>query len=216
MRSLTPVTDFPPPTPPGFPPPPPSDFPPPSPGGFGAPPPPGYTTTYGAPAAPVLQYACFGARLGAWIIDGIITGLFAVPAFIMLVTGPKRITTCTVDELGNVTFEEGRTAICEVPTGGTIAAAVLLGLLALAGTLLYFAKLEGGPSGQTLGKRAVGARVADATTGGPIGPGRALGRYLFKSFISGSICFLGYLWSLWDKRSQTWHDKVVSSVVVKA
>jgi hypothetical protein len=38
---------------------------------------------------------------------------------------------------------------------------------------------------------------------------------LFASFISGQICGLGYLWALWDKQRQTWHDKVISSVVVK-
>lgn len=58
--------------------------------------------------------------------------------------------------------------------------------------------------------------MVDATTGGPIGAGRALGRYLFAAFISSNICLLGYLWNIWDKRKQTWHDKVVNSVVVKA
>ncbi len=217
MPSLAPVTDFPPPTPPGFPPPPPpSGFPPPPPGGFGAPPPPGYATTYGTPAGPVLQYASFGARLGAWIIDGLLMTLLVVPAFIMLTAGPTKVSTCSVDSEGNITIGEEINAVCEVPTAGTWAAAALLGLASVAGSLVYYARLEGGPSGQTLGKRAVGIRVADATTGGPIGSGRALGRYLFKAFISGNICFLGYLWMLWDGRNQAWHDKVVTSVVVKA
>src|SRR4051812_6308667 len=38
----------------------------------------------------------------------------------------------------------------------------------------YFVILEGGRSGQTLGKRLAGIRVADARSGGPIGSGRAL------------------------------------------
>lgn len=208
MRSLTAVTDFPPPPPPGFPPPPP-------PGSFGTAPPPGYTTTYGAAQGPVLHYAGVGARFGALLIDGIITGLFFVPAFIILRTGPTEISSCTVDSSGTITFGDGRQALCEGPTGGTIAAAALLGLLALAVTLLYYARLEGGPKGQTVGKKACGVRVVDATTAGPIGPGRAIGRYLFKSLISGNLCFLGYLWAFWDGRKQSWHDKVVSSVVVK-
>ena len=50
----------------------------------------------------------------------------------------------------------------------------------------------------------------------PSAAGAAVGRYLFAAFISGNFLLLGYLWSLWDDRKQTWHDKVVSSVVVKA
>lgn len=198
------MTDLPPPPAPGTPAPPP---------GFGAPPP-GYTT-YGAPSAPA-QYAGFGARLGALIIDGIVMFLFFVPAIIAIVAGPKEIETCSVDSSGNITVGEEINALCEVPTNGAIAAAALLGIAGFVGVLVYHAKLTGGPSGATVGKKAVGIKVVDATTGGPIGGGRAIGRYLFASFISGNIFALGYLWSLWDSRKQTWHDKVVSSVVVKA
>src|SRR5690606_7539378 len=106
-------------------------------------------------------------------------------------------------------------ALCEVPTGETWAMFALLGVLALVGAVLYHTLLIG-RTGQTLGKRALGLRVVDAGNGMPIGAGRALGRYLFATFISGNICGLGYLWAIWDGRKQTWHDKVVSSVVVEA
>lgn len=203
------VSDFPPPPPPSVPPPPP-------PGGFGAPPPPGYTTTYGTPSAVTMQYAGFWARFAAALIDGIITSLLFVPAVIAFAAGPRKITSCSIDSSGNVTVGEQINGLCKVPTAGTIGAGLLLGLVGLVLVVLYYAKLEGGPSGQTIGKKALGIRVADATTGGPIGSGRALGRYLFKTLISGNVCALGYLWMLWDGRKQTWHDKVVTSVVVKA
>lgn len=156
-----------------------------------------------------------GARFGAAILDGIISGLMFLPAIIALIAGPKRITTCSVDVEGNITIGEEINAICEVPSGGAIAIAVLLALVALAGVIYNWIILVG-RTGQTLGKRAVGVRVVDATNGSPIGAGRALGRYLFATFISGNFCLLGYLWALWDSKKQTWHDKVVSSVVVKA
>ena len=163
-----------------------------------------------------MQYAGFGARLAAALIDGIITMLMFVPAVLAITAGPKRITTCSVDPEGNITIGGQINSLCEAPTAGAWAAFALLGLVGLIGVVLYFVRLEGGPSGQTLGKRALGIRVVDAANGGPIGGGRALGRYAFKVFISGNICFLGYLWMLWDGRKQTWHDKVVTSVVVKA
>lgn len=77
----------------------------------------------------------------------------------------------------------------------------------------YFGYLEGSASGQTLGKRAVGIRVIDYRTGGPIGFGRAVLRY-FARIISALPCLLGYFWMLWDKERQTWHDKLISDVVV--
>jgi uncharacterized RDD family membrane protein YckC len=77
----------------------------------------------------------------------------------------------------------------------------------------YFGYLEGSASGQTLGKRALGIRVIDYRTGGPIGFGRAVLRY-FARIISTLPCLLGYFWMLWDKERQTWHDKLISDVVV--
>jgi uncharacterized RDD family membrane protein YckC len=160
--------------------------------------------------------------VGAKLIDGLILGAASVvafaPAAIALANGPDRLTDCKVDDEGVVTLGEGRDAICEVPTGGTIAAAVLLGLVGLAFMVwlyVYYFRREG-RTGFTWGRKAMGIRVVDAGTGGPIGGGRAFGRYLFASFISGNICLLGYLWALWDPRHQTWHDKVATSVVVKA
>src|SRR3954451_19725839 len=41
-------------------------------------------------------------------------------------------------------------------------------------SLAYFTYFEGGPSGQTIGKRALGIRVYDFRQGGPIGYGRGL------------------------------------------
>lgn len=84
--------------------------------------------------------------------------------------------------------------------------AVLLGIA-------YFALLEGGPKGQTVGKMALGIRVIDLTRGGPIGYGRAIVRY-FGRIVSGIVILLGYFWMLWDNEKQTWHDKMATSVVV--
>ncbi|MGI8810178.1 MAG: RDD family protein [Acidimicrobiales bacterium] len=79
--------------------------------------------------------------------------------------------------------------------------------------LAYYSYLEGSPSGQTLGKRAMNIRVIDFNGGGPIGPTRALIRYLGR-IVSAIPCGLGYFWMLWDSEKQTWHDKFAASVVV--
>ena len=79
--------------------------------------------------------------------------------------------------------------------------------------LAYWGYFEGSPSGQTIGKRALGIRVIDYRTGNPLGFGKALLRYLAR-ILSTIPCLLGYFWMLWDKEKQTWHDKLCSTVVV--
>ena len=86
-------------------------------------------------------------------------------------------------------------------------------LVGLVFGLAYFTYFEGGPAGQTLGKRLLGIRVYDFNGQGPIGYGRALLRYIGR-IVSGIPCALGYLWMLWDKEKQTWHDKFATTVVV--
>ena len=78
--------------------------------------------------------------------------------------------------------------------------------------LVYYTYFEG-TSGQTVGKKALGIRVIDLSGGGPIGYGRAFIRYIGR-FVSGIVLLLGYLWMIWDKEKQTWHDKFANSVVV--
>lgn len=163
-----------------------------------------------------------GARFVAKLIDSLILGLATVvalaPAFVALATGSTRVTECSVDEQGNVTIGQEINALCEVPTGTTVAVAVLLGLAGLGALVwlyVYYFRREG-RTGFTWGRKTMGIKVIDANTAGPIGGGRSFGRYVFASFISANVFLLGYLWALWDPRKQTWHDKVATSVVVKA
>ena len=80
-------------------------------------------------------------------------------------------------------------------------------------SLAYFTYFEGGPSGATPGKRAMGIRVYDFREGGAIGYGRGFLRQIGK-WLSTIPLFLGYFWMLWDKENQTFHDKLAGSVVV--
>jgi uncharacterized RDD family membrane protein YckC len=77
----------------------------------------------------------------------------------------------------------------------------------------YYTYFEGGPRGQTPGKRLLGIRVIDFGTGGPIGYGRAAIRYV-TSIVSAIVIYIGYLWMLWDREKQCWHDKTAKSIVV--
>jgi uncharacterized RDD family membrane protein YckC len=80
-------------------------------------------------------------------------------------------------------------------------------------SIAYFTVMIGGARGQTVGQMAMGIRVIDFNTGGSIGYGRAFIRWLV-SILSALAIFVGYLWMLWDKEKQCWHDKAANDVVV--
>ncbi|MDA8057808.1 MAG: RDD family protein [Actinomycetota bacterium] len=94
----------------------------------------------------------------------------------------------------------------------------LVELISLAITLAYFGWLDGGQTGQTVGKRMLGIATRDANTGGPIGTWRAvLRRFIYVIlfalfFVPGALNALS---PLWDRRRQAWHDKAATSDVVR-
>jgi uncharacterized RDD family membrane protein YckC len=144
--------------------------------------------------------------LGARIIDGLLLFVpFIIVLFVLSAALPKHYRACTVN---------GETGLCHVPTAGSLAVLWLVGLAWFAATIAYVV-IKVGRDGATVGQKAVGIRVVDESSGEVIGYGRAAGRY-FMSIVSGWPCYLGYFWMLWDRQRQTWHDKVVRSVVVRA
>jgi uncharacterized RDD family membrane protein YckC len=85
--------------------------------------------------------------------------------------------------------------------------------LGLVVSAVYFTAFIGTDRGQTLGQMALGIRVVGLDTGSSIGYGRAFLRWLV-SLVSAAVILLGYLWMLWDKEKQCWHDKAANDVVV--
>lgn len=65
----------------------------------------------------------------------------------------------------------------------------------------------------TPGKLLLGCQIVDADTGNPITYQQAAIRYL-GYFVSIMTLFVGFLWMIWDKNSQTFHDKMANTVVV--
>lgn len=170
---------------------------------------PAYGAAPGYSAAP--QYAGFGSRLGATIIDGLLLALIGAPFSIAAWASLKHaLRDCVSIEQ----FDGTKDIVCG--PGGVdkpfVALAIALYAIGLVVGVVVYVRWIG--KGQSPGLKAVGARVVDANTGAPIGTGRAVGRY-FARILSALPCFLGFFWVLWDARKQTWHDKMVSSVVVK-
>jgi uncharacterized RDD family membrane protein YckC len=101
-------------------------------------------------------------------------------------------------------------AILEAALKGAVgdAFAVLVGFA-------YFTLFVGSAGGQSPGMRVAGVRVISSDGGGSIGYRRALIRAA-SAYISALILFLGFLWMLWDKEKQCWHDKLAGDFVVPA
>lgn len=77
----------------------------------------------------------------------------------------------------------------------------------------YYTYFESQPAGQTLGKRVMNIRVIDFNTGGSLDTSKALIRSVVR-LVSGFACAIGYIWALFNKEKQTWHDLAAQTVVV--
>lgn len=153
---------------------------------------------YGWAPVPGGRLASMWARLGGYLLDGLI---LAAPVVLLsaFVGGFHVNTTCT----GNS---------CTTHTNLGVAF-VLQEAFGVALNLAYFGYFIG-MRGQTLGQRAARIRVVDVNTGALIGPGRAMLRW-FVLLVTGAICTLGYWSPFFDSvRRQGWHDKAASSVVI--
>ena len=140
------------------------------------------------PDAPTAERLGFLPRFGAEIIDVIATW-----ALVLLVSAGSFI------GLGAIGLSD------EV----VVTIGVLAGIVAF---LAYWTVLHA-HGRQTVGKMVIGAVVVD-TDLRPIGYGRALGR-LFAEALSAIPLNLGYLWAIWDPERQTFHDKIVGTLVIR-
>ncbi|RIH90990.1 RDD family protein [Meiothermus granaticius NBRC 107808] len=69
--------------------------------------------------------------------------------------------------------------------------------------------------GATLGKRLLGIRVVGAE-GRFISLWHSFMREVIGKWISGLFFGLGYLWAIWDRDKQAWHDKLVQTHVIRS
>ena len=94
--------------------------------------------------------------------------------------------------------------------GNGVAAAYLLAVL---GTWLYCAVMESSSRQATLGKMALGIKVA-GLSGQRIGFWRATGRY-FGKIVSNILLCVGYVMAAFTRRRQCLHDMMAGAVVIK-
>ena len=99
-------------------------------------------------------------------------------------------------------------------SGGEWAGYVIFALLAFA-VWFYNRCYRAGKTGKSWGKSMTGSRLIAEATGAPIGVGNAFLRDLCH--ILDDLCGLfplGYLWPIWDRKRQTFADKIMKTVVI--
>lgn len=146
-----------------------------------------YGQTNYPPQQPTASYANWLQRVGAYLIDVIIVG---IPGWI------------------------GSFLAASMNSGAGTAISLVLSLVSL-GLLIYNRWIMGGSTGQSWGKKALKLRLIGEQTGQPIGAGMAFVRDLCH-IVDAIICYIGFLFPLWDAKRQTIADKIVKTVVVTA
>ncbi|MFN8192870.1 MAG: RDD family protein [Nocardioidaceae bacterium] len=178
---------------------------------YGAPQPPAYGApqppAYGAPP-PANPYGAGGGGYASWgdrVVATLWDFLYLWPGLVALLAGYVLLF------LGIAANSDGSGGGALMAVGGLV---IVVGVaLALWRTITNY-MLDQGRTGYTYGKRKVGIRTVRLADGQPAGVGSCVGRYFLHSLIN-QVCYLDYLWPLWDQQVQTLTDKVLSTVVVK-
>ena len=195
-------------------PPPRGDYSPSPPGGYPPPPPgdgtpPATATGYPSPAQPVQAlpkeaYTSWFTRVSAWLVD-------SIPIFILwgigyaLLFGTQE-TACFTDVSE---YQIGEPC----PTGTSMVgqlAVTITSILVLAYVIWNYGYRQG-TTGSSIGKSMLKFKVVSEKTGQPIGFGMSLVRQL-AHIVDAAICYIGYLFPLWDAKRQTIADKLINTV----
>ena len=162
--------------------------------GYGQPPAPGAAGGY-VPDQPGYYMgrtlANWPQRVGAYLIDNLIA---SIPAFLAIILFSG-------------------TQPGETPSAGAGLVAFLLYLVSL-GLWIYNRAILMGRTGQSWGKQVLNLRLVRMADGQPMGGGMAFVRDLLHT-LDALLCYLGFLWPIWDARRQClFSDKIMNTVVL--
>ncbi|AMW19423.1 hypothetical protein Chelonae_p1672 [[Mycobacterium] chelonae subsp. bovistauri] len=155
----------------------------------------------GQGAAGRSAYASWGSRVGAALLDGVPAGLLYLVGVVVI---PATMTGTSSGSHGH--YSAGG------PSAVVIVVMVACWLAGLA-YLIWNVGFNQGRTGQTWGKRVVGISVIAEQTRLPLGVGASIGRQL-AHIVDALPCYLGFLFPLWDAKSQTLADKMLQSIVI--
>jgi uncharacterized RDD family membrane protein YckC len=155
----------------------------------------------------VAPYAPWPRRVAATVVDWLPIAALAVLAVALMWLTRNRL--CdgdpSVRDLGPQCGDSGTS-----PLGQS---AYLACWWASVGYAVWNFGLRQGRTGSSVGKALLRIRMVDATTRAPVGFWRSVFRQL-AHVLDVMTLGVGYLWPLWDRRNQTFADKLLSTVCV--
>lgn len=156
------------------------------------------------PGLPPEAYTSWFTRVVAWIID-------FLPYMVVVGIGygieaATQETACVTD-----TSEYQLGEFCATGNSALGVAALSISLLVGLGYLLWNYGYRQGTTGSSIGKSIMKFKVVSEKTGQPIGFGLSIVRQL-AHIVDGVICYIGYLFPLWDAKRQTIADKIIKTV----
>ena len=177
----------------------PGNYPPPQPQAGGYPPPP-------AAALPADAYTPWLTRVLAFLIDfvpyAIVVGIgYGIEA-------ATQETACITD-----TSEYNLGQFCATGNSTLGVAAFSLSVLVGLAYMVWNYGYKQGTTGSSIGKSIMKFKVVSEATGQPIGFGMSIVRQL-AHFVDSVICYIGYLFPLWDAKRQTIADKIIKTICV--
>jgi len=161
------------------------------------------------------QYVGFWMRLLAFFVDVLVLVVVLLPLMIALYGGGYlgRLGTefaALLTPSGDPNADVARTL--EILGGPNSAVAALLDIKVQIGLIvatILFWRFRGA----TPGKMLVKAKIVKASDLGQPSTGQLTGRF-FAYLVSFIPACLGFIWIAFDKRKQSWHDKLAGTVVV--
>ncbi|MCB0221002.1 MAG: RDD family protein [Chrysiogenetes bacterium] len=161
----------------------------------------------GAALQAPLEYAGFWRRFVAWLIDMFLLGIVLTPVqkvlFHYFGVDPAMVESLSLGVIPDLS---------DLQDLGSAWAKVNLISFVLAWP--YFALMQSSVKQATLGKMALGIKVADEN-GDRISMPKATARY-FSKFVSQLILYIGYLMAAFTGRKQALHDKLAGTLVIRA
>jgi uncharacterized RDD family membrane protein YckC len=162
---------------------------------------------------PKEAYTPWITRVLAALIDGVPIYLLSAIGAVILVTMQKVETVCITDESE---FDLGE--FCATGNNGPSTTAWILFALCMIVSLAYAIWNYGhrqGTTGSSVGKSMMKFKVISEKTGQPIGFVMSIVRQL-AHIVDSAVCYIGYLFPLWDAKRQTLADKIMTTICVPA